>query len=208
MKYSVDRSSGSIIPTWYLLRNTVGRLLQRNFPTSSTLPIVILSGRTKSFLLSMSTMTFNFTICTFQTFKKLVQFYHKPHSLTFLGPKQDIVCLSNQNMYYFYMSMVVRLDLFGIRVSVYGACIWLWLMSSTGLAVGLKVFPIDSTSNRYNRRYSSSFGDYWLDLFSSDWILYTAHYGRNRPSECHPKIFHYIFLFWHNFKVQLSPLWL
>ena len=105
----------------------MGRLLQRNFPTSSTLPIVILSGRTKSFLLSMSTMTFNFTICTFQTFKKLVQFYHKPHSLTFLGPKQDIVCLSNQNMYYFYMSMVVRLDLFGIRVSVYGACIWLWL---------------------------------------------------------------------------------
>ena len=36
----------------------------------------------------------------------------------------------------------------------------------------------------------------------------TVHYGRNRPSECHPKIFHYIFLFWHNFKDQLSPLWL
>ena len=30
----------------------------------------------------------------------------------------------------------------------------------------------------------------------------------NRPSGCHPKILNYIFLFWHNFKVQLSPLWL
>ena len=32
----------------------------------------------------------------------------------------------------------------------------------------LKVFPIDLTSNQYNRRYSLSFGDYWLDLFSTD----------------------------------------
>ena len=37
-----------------------------------------------------------------------------------------------------------------------------------GCGIDLKVFPIDSTSNRYNRRYSLSFGDYWLDLFSTD----------------------------------------
>ena len=37
-----------------------------------------------------------------------------------------------------------------------------------GIELDLKVFPIDSTSNRYNRRYSLSFGDYWLDLFSTD----------------------------------------
>ena len=32
--------------------------------------------------------------------------------------------------------------------------------------IDLKVFPINLTSNRYNRQYSLSFGDYWLDLFS------------------------------------------
>ena len=38
----------------------------------------------------------------------------------------------------------------------------------TRLGLDLTVFPIDSTPNRYNRRYSLSFGDYWLDLFSTD----------------------------------------
>ena len=35
------------------------------------------------------------------------------------------------------------------------------------------------------------------------------HYGRNRPFECHSKIFHSMnYQFGPNFKVQLYPLWL
>ena len=45
------------------------------------------------------------------------------------GKKDLILCLSNLSStgIYSYMSMVVRLDFLGFRVSVYGACIWLWL---------------------------------------------------------------------------------
>ena len=36
------------------------------------------------------------------------------------------------------------------------------------LEIVLSISLIDSSPNRYNQRYSFSFGDYWLDLFLTD----------------------------------------